>query len=455
MNDVETKRLRKAVKAQKRDALIAAANSDPDSPDFEYALARAQAHNDRLKLIPKTRVTKEPSPVAEHGLVRNMIAAVSPRPIPGLSSAQASRNLVAYRSVDAPEAQMRANRAAGRIAEQRGVTVMQDGNPVNYRAQSTIAGVGGEFAVPTAYMLDQWFDVGRTDGVVSALLDHVPLPDGCTGIIVPGVSTAGDPASSPENTGLASGVTATASVPAGGAGLFYGVRAYSGQVLMSQQAFERSPGDILDKAVAQDFANGFLESIESDLLNGTGVTSAGPVAGQVLGYLNLGNLSNLTYTDAAPTAEKLLNAVSEVASSVAITRRRPPGALLMTGERYFSIAGSQDGTNVVQAMGHGYKHDLAAKASDPFGPIFSLPVFLDENLNYEATGPQARDGVLAFRPQDDFMCVTQPRFLVNVSQYANQLSVSLTWHVYVIAVLGRYNSIAYVSGTGFSTGTYS
>ncbi|MDX6479648.1 MAG: hypothetical protein QOG85_158, partial [Gaiellaceae bacterium] len=110
-----------------------------------------------------------------------------------------------------------------------------------------------------------------------------------------------------------------------------GVATITGYVDGALQDLEQSPGDIVDKAIAQDLGNAWGAMLEQEVLNGDGV-QAGNVA-HLLGLLNIAGITTTTYTDGTPTPAEFLAYVGACYASTATAYGGPIDTIVLAPRR--------------------------------------------------------------------------------------------------------------------------
>lgn len=447
MSDKALKNLRKTLKNQRKEAwdaalgLAGASSTDGAlESDFEFAMNRVDELDKRLEKLPKVQRIREPDIYERkgpHSFFRDILATVSPVPVPGTDTANAQARLARHNAL---EAERRQSSRDVRAIEARALGISWQDQGIQTRALSSGSGVGGEF-LPPKWLVDCFASVARAASPLRRLVRSIPLPDGCLELVIPRVTAVsgvvGPDAS--ENTAPASTVSATDSITGA-------VRTFAGELEVSQQLYDRG-GSFADQLVVSDFAESYAASLEQQLVNGTGTS------GQLLGLLSVPSSVATTYTSASPTTAGVIEAVANLAAAVSDARERPPSFVLMRPSRYFWLAGMPDGSGNVstQRLGTGVK---GAKAPDdgPFGPLGGMPVYLDATLPADLGAGTNQDVVIAVRGQDVILLEDVPRFsaIVDAQGAAENLSVYLRYHVYVACFTSRYPSgIGSVTGTGF------
>jgi hypothetical protein len=100
----------------------------------------------------------------------------------------------------------------------------------------------------------------------------------------------------------------------------------SGYVDVDRQAFDRSN---LDQAIARELGELYGSKLDEQILSGSGTT------GELLGLLTVTPGTNVTYTDASPTAQKVLaSAIGATVAGVGEKRGMLPDLVILHATRY-------------------------------------------------------------------------------------------------------------------------
>lgn len=457
--DAELAKLRKRVENDRAAAVTAAldlskrAASDPEADaELEFAFSRIDQLSQRLGAIPEVRVTREPDIYQRGdrrvGFFRDLVAAADPPfPVPGVSSGHEARErLRRHSEYERVRLEVQADlsqRALGLYGIER--RARPTTGEFSQRALSSVSGAGGEF-VPPKWMTELWASVARAACPLRDLSTRVDLPPDTLELHVPRFdSVAGVVPEQTENTQPSDVYSATDAVVAP-------VRTFLGDAMLSLQEFQRS---VLasDEIILRDFADNYGAALQSQLINGTGTN------GQLLGLLNVSpstvnsvpGARLVTYTDASPTATKIVQAVAQCAAQISDTRERPPSVILCRGARWFYLSGSPDGSTNVSEQRVGTGVIPTDSDTGPFGPIASLPVYHDNTIPANLGTGTNQDAIVLVRAKDIILLEeAAPRFTsFTAGGNANQLEVVLQWHTYTAAFTSLYPSgIGTVQGTG-------
>lgn len=441
------KKLRAKIKAD-RDAAFGAAlaladrASDPTTAaDLEFALTRTEQLDERLDRLPKPPKIEvvEPDlyrPGGDHSYFRDLVATVAPYPVRHVDPISAADRLQRHQRFEEVRATGRAG-AQQRALQRRGVETRSAADGLQARAVSTSTAAG--FA-PPRWLVEKFASVPRAASPLRSTLPGMPLPDGCLELVVPRFTAMGGVvAQNGENVEPGgSDIDATATT----SDLVVPISTLAAIGLISQQLADRSD---MDQVIAKDLAESYCASLEQQLVSGTGSN------GQLTGLLNVAGISTVTYTSTSPSTAGFVTNCGAAAAAVSNARLRPPSCLVMRGGRYFWAAAQPDGSANVSTERVGTGMIAADPDIGMYGPIAGLPVIVDDALPANLGAGTNQDVVLALRTEDMLVCESEPRFIVepDTSGGATALTVAISAHVYVAALLGRYpTSIAQLIGTG-------
>ncbi|MGA2530425.1 MAG: hypothetical protein ABSG36_14865 [Acidimicrobiales bacterium] len=450
ISDSEIKTLRKTTKLQRDSLLTAAASLLKQSRDqeAEFALARADDLNQRLRSLPRITKVKTPpiyGPDSPHSFVLDAVASTgrcAAFGMPSQQEAQARQNL--YYEFDANKEVEAFNKRAAKAAKAEGVTHTRDGYPMSLRDLTTVLSSAGSF-VPPAILTDEFYTASKAASVAQSVVKTLPLMGGSTELWVPGVASNGsvDPYAGQEDTNRQAGVNATTE-------LKVGVRCFSAITKISVQLNER--GQNVDSMLMAQSALDIGEVIDANMATGNGQPEAvspgvGTVEGQLLGYLAQAG-SNETYTATSPTTQGQLETIGACLQDVAGLRNRPAQVLFMTPSRYVSFALQNDADGApLQRIGVG--SGTVQSPSGPLGYVGGVPTYGIPSLANALVDGQ--DCVIACRPrEDDLLFIGRPSFSYFDQTYAHELSVLFVVHLYATFCVRQPAGVAVATGSGFA-----
>ncbi len=442
-------KLRKKLAREQRQ-LVAAASEIVDratgeltldqEAEVDIALARAEQLDRRRRLIPKIERVREPEIYERggpHQFIADLVASVSPFPVPGTDPLGARHRLEEHARREAFAAE-----ASGELARRRaarmGVVPGQQG-----RALSTVAGAGGEFS-PPRWEVEHYATVARAADPLRRLATRLPLPPDCAELVIPKIEIASGVVSEG-----AENILPNPAIDAPTGSLTATVETFAGQVIVSQQLAQRSN---FAEIAAADLLASYRADVEFQLVNGSGA------GGELLGLVNVPGAIVSTWTTATPTATGFVGQVAETAALVADARDLPPQIVLMRPSRYLWLAAAADSAgSPQQRVGVGPVADMAPD-DGPYGPLAGLPVHLDGSIPADLGAGANQDLVVLCRPSDLLLFEDPtPRFsvVVDTAAGASQLAVFLQFHTYVAAFTSRYpTGIGVLTGAGLVPPTF-
>lgn len=441
---------------ERHDAMVACA-IDPSLPEEERNHARrrqgdyASQIRDLQKITPVTKVTKEnheyDNPVTSLWLMD--VASVQLN-LPNRAAVE--RKLYEYNTVQRQKRDS-INRIVTKRNQDRGVEFRDDFGPVgaftngddgtSFRDLSTATGNAGEF-LPPGWLSQNWVAYARGAQSYSGYLDCEDLPDGISSVNTAAITgSLNAQTQQAENQQPAPGVTATSLVESP-------VLMYVSSTAMSLQLVERST--TWQGAAVRDAAEGITLQREIDALVGSGAAGPTQGTGVPLGMVNVSGIGVQTYTASPGVVGGLLGNLAASAQTVAKARHRNPEVFLMSGDRWFDIAGAQSADTLEPVMkpGLGYKPVGLLTPSSLLGPLFGVPVITPDSGMFSAASG-AQDFAVACRPSDIMCWAGKPTFSFQLEGgAANQLSVYFVVYQFVSIQTGRYpGSICVSSGSGW------
>jgi hypothetical protein len=376
----------------------------------------------------------------EHSFLRDLVATVSPVPVPWVSSGQARERLQRNNRQQETRIELR-NRTTEVRVRRLGIRTVGEARALSVE----IAGAGAEFA-PPQWLVDRFASVARAASPLRRLVTSIEMPPYGMEFYIPRITVVGGVVNPlvTDNINPAETIRDTDQIAAS-------VATFAGMVPLSEQLLVRGN---FDQIAVRDMGADYAANLQAQLVNGTGA------GGQLLGLLNVsatpvdgvpGAIVN-TYTDASPSPAGVVQAIAQTAANVTDARERPPSAVLLRGSRYFWTAGTPEasGTDPAQRVGTGTFP--ADSDTGPFGPIAGLPVYLDQTIPSTLGSGHNQDAAIVCRAQDIILLEDAPRFNVVIGAAAGgaEMAAFITCHVYAAVFSQRYPSgIGTVTGSGF------
>ncbi len=318
--------------------------------------------------------------------------------------------------------------------------VKSDAAYLEYRDISRVDGQGG-YAVPPAWLLDQYVELARPGRAFADLCQRLPLPGGTDSINVPKVLT-----------GTAVGVqtadnTAVVDVDLTDTFINAPVRTISGQEGVSIQLLDQSP-IAFDDVVFKDMVAAYAGALDQQVLYGTGS------AGQILGVDYTPGISTVAVS--AVTVEGVYSAIANAVATIHTTRFRPPEVIVMHPRRWGWLLAQFDQQGrplfVPNAQGPvnvgGVLTDVASQQI--VGSVQGLPIVTDPNITTTAgleSPAGTEDQIIVARASDLTLWESGIRTRVLPEVKSANLTVVLQVYGYMAFSAGRYpQSVAIISG---------
>jgi HK97 family phage major capsid protein len=316
--------------------------------------------------------------------------------------------------------------------------VATDDSYKEYRDISRVDGQGG-YAVPPAWLMDQYIELARPGRAFANLVQRQALPGGTDSINIPKLLT-----------GTAVGIQQADNSPVVDVDLtdtFINapVRTISGQQGVSIQLIDQSP-IAFDDVVFRDLVAAHAASTDTQVLSGTGTN------GDVLGVNNTPGIT--TIPASAVTIQGVYAAIANAIQKVHSTRFLPPEVIVMHPVRwgwFLSLLDNQERplflpqANSPMNVG-GILQDVASQ--QVVGSMHGLPVVTDPNITTTAGGsPGTQDLVYVLRASDLVLWESGIRARVLPETKAANLTVLLQIYNYLAFSAGRYpQSVVEITG---------
>lgn len=317
---------------------------------------------------------------------------------------------------------------------------------MEHRDLSRVDGSGG-FAVPPAWLMDQYVELARPGRAFANLCQRMPLPGGTDSINVPKL-----------NTGTAVGIqsadnVAVTSVDLTDTYVTAPVRTIAGEQSVSIQLLDQSPTDF-SSIVFGDLVAAHAAATDLQVLNGSGA------AGQVLGTTLTPGIQ--TVAASAPTITGVYSAIANAIQKVHTRRFLPPTVIVMHPRRwgwFLSLLDNQD-RPLFLPVANGL-NNAAGILSDVdsqciVGQMQGLPVVTDPNISV-TDGSESpvgtEDPIFVMRASDLVLYESGIRARTLNETKASNLTVILQIYSYVSYTAGRHPE-SVVQITGLPTPTF-
>jgi HK97 family phage major capsid protein len=305
-----------------------------------------------------------------------------------------------------------------------------------HRDLSRIDGSGG-YAVPPAWLMNQYIELARPGRAFANLVQRQPLPGGTDSINIPKVLT-----------GTATGIQTADNTPVTDVDLTdtyinAPVRTISGQQGVAIQLLDQSP-IAFDDLVFRDLMADFASQLDKQCLYGSGTN------GQVLGVNNTPNIGTIAVStvDIKGVYSAIANAIQLVHS----TRFQPPEVVVMHPRRWGWFLSLLDANQRPLFLPDANRPYNAAGILDEVasqqvvGNIQGLPVVTDPNIATNS-GAGTEDIVYVLRASDVVLWESGIRARVLPETKAANLTVLLQLYGYLAFSAARYpQSIVEITG---------
>lgn len=302
-----------------------------------------------------------------------------------------------------------------------------------------VGGSGGELA-PPAWLVDEYVKLARPSRPCANLWTTRPLPSGVSSVNIPRIATGTTTAiQSTQNTALSQTDLTTNSLTSA-------IVTIGGKQIVSQQLLDQG-GLPVDEVILGDLAADLTKQVDQQSLSGSGSS------GQLKGVLNAGGTA-ITYTDAAPTQQKVLNAIIRAKNAVEVGRFLPATAILMHPTRWDWFLEWADGQGRPMVVPDGPAFNGAGTmtgqaAQGAAGTLAGLPVFLDAQMPTNQGAGTNQDSIVVARWEDLMLWEATPAFEGFRETYADSMGVLFRAYGYFAAIPNRYTaSVSVIGGTG-------
>jgi len=323
-------------------------------------------------------------------------------------------------------------------------------NVPEFRAASTTAGSGGEFA-PPLWLIDKYIAAVRPARATADAVTKLLLPPGQDLINVPKIATGTAVAlQNLNNSGVNIQDITTTTVAAP-------VLTVAGGLVFSLQMFEQSPmAGGIDKVILSDLAADYARQIGSLVINGTGLS------GQPTGLLTAA-ANTIAYTDATPGfmgAGKLYAKIGQAIQTIQTSRYLAPTAIVMHPRRWAWCATQVDsaGRAVILPNDNGPLNassvQQSGNAEGYVGKMFGLSVLVDPNIPTNLGTGLNQDPIIVLKADDTWLYEGPLNTQVFSETFSNNLSLFARVYAYFALANRLGSSIAVINGTGLVTPTF-
>jgi hypothetical protein len=217
------------------------------------------------------------------------------------------------------------------------------------------------------------------------------------------------------------------------------------------QLLEQSPvGAHSDWAWFKDLSSAYDNTLEQQLLIGTGSPTSITAQSQLPGILNLPTgtgqqyVNKITYTDAAPTGSAMFASFGKMVAQIGDNRGLSPECWLMRTARWGWLMTSED-----TALRPFEMPTLRGPTPECPGSLIGWPAMMDNSIPITLGTTGTQDTVIACRPSDLIIFEADPVQSTFVEVLSGTLGARIQFRNYVAAITGRYpTGIAYLTGSG-------
>lgn len=302
-----------------------------------------------------------------------------------------------------------------------------------YRDLSRVDGQGG-YAVPPAWLMEQYVVLARPGRAFANLVQRQPLPGGTDSINIPKLLTGTDVDAQETDNGNVTDVDLTdtfISAP---------VRTIAGSQGLAIQLIDQSP-IAFDDVVFRDLTAAHAAKTDQFVIGGTGAN------GQILGVTGTPGISTVTANTV--DIKGVYAAVANAIQLVHTTRFLPPEVIVMHPRRwgwFLSLLDQQDRPLFLPSANNGMNlggvlTDVASQ--QVVGNMHGLPVVTDPNV--PITG--GKDSIFVLRSSDLILWESGIRARVLPETKAQTLTVLLQIYNYIAFTAARYpQSVVQIPG---------
>jgi HK97 family phage major capsid protein len=304
---------------------------------------------------------------------------------------------------------------------------------MEYRDLSRVEGQGG-YAVPPAWLMEQYIELARPGRAFANLVQRQPLPGGTDSINVPKLLTGTEVDAQQKDNDPVADVDLTDTF------INAPVRTIAGSQGVAIQLIDQSP-IAFDDVVFRDLTAAHASKTDQFVIGGTGTN------GQILGVTATPGIQTVTAT--AVDIKGVYAAIANAIQQIHTTRFLPPEVIVMHPRRwgwFLSLLDNQDRPLFLPAANNGM--NVAGVLSDVasqqvVGQMHGLPVVTDPNV--PLTG--GKDSIFVLRASDLVLWESGIRARVLPETKAQTLTVLLQLYSYIAFTAARYpQSVVQIPG---------
>jgi HK97 family phage major capsid protein len=333
------------------------------------------------------------------------------------------------------EARTRLSRHTEEMVERRYAAGME------YRDLSRVDGSGG-YAVPPAWLMDQYIELARPGRAFANLVQRQPLPGGTDSINIPklltGTTVAVQQSDNQDLTAAGADTDLTDTF------INAPVRTISGQQGVAIQLIDQSP-IAFDDVVFRDLVAAHAAATDQQVISGTGAN------GQVLGIQLTPGITSIAAS--AVDIQGVYSAIANAVQTIHTTRFLPPEVIVMHPRRWGWFLALLDASQRPLFLGTanapmnvaGVLTDVASQQI--VGSMHGLPVVTDPNIPVTQGTGNNEDPVFVVRASDLVLWEGGIRARVLPETKATTLTVLLQIYSYLAFSAARYpQSVVEITG---------
>lgn len=207
------------------------------------------------------------------------------------------------------------------------------------------------------------------------------------------------------------------------------VATIAGTTTLSAQLFDHLGA--ADVVIARDLGAAYAATLDAELVTGANT------GGHTEGLLNVAGKTTGTYTDASPTAQELLQALSDLYKATWLARGIPPTHCILSVKNFLTLVVQSDNVS------GRYEYDATAPRL-PFGPLLVPSGNVPINL-----GTGSNEGRAIFVVADDLQIYSQDvSFKIADEVLESSLQIIALVYGYAAAQYSRPEGVGVLSGTG-------
>ncbi len=315
-----------------------------------------------------------------------------------------------------------------------------------YRDLNRTDGTGG-YAVPPAWLMDQYVDLARAGRAYANIVNSQPLPGGTDSINIPKLATG-------TSTGVQTADNAAVTkVDITDTSVQANVKTIAGQEDVAIQLLDQSPINF-DEVIFRDLIADYATKLDLQVISGSNGS------GQVQGIRGTSGISTITATSVTDNVGLLFAKVADAVQRVHTLRYLPPTAIVMHPRRwaFFLAARDTSGRPLVVPNGGAFNQigELTSIASQQVvGNMHGLPVITDPNLPTTDGAGTNQDVIHVLRASDLWLYESAIRTRVMPEVLSNNLTVRLQVYGYIAFTAGRFpQSVVEIAGTALTPPTF-